>query len=248
MKAFRSDNRMKNVQHAREAGWKTAAEDIGRPVIRVILLMLSAILAAALAVAALHADGSGKAPGMGGADRPGEAIRLKQVNEAAPGDIPAERPAAVRPQSAAPSVPPVRTQPAKPSAPPVRPKPAAPTAPPVRLQTVAPSIPSVRPSPDAESDARTPEDAAREWIAALSGHPGYEGWQHARVQLSALGPGRHGWLALVVAGRENRFAERGTGRDTASRLVIGHLVIAAKPEGGYVLTAFGPGEPPADLP
>lgn len=220
---------MKNVQHAREAGWKTAAEDIGRPVIRVILLMLSAILAAALAVAALHADGSGKAPGTGGADRPGEAIRLKQVNEAAPGDIPAERPAA-------PSVPPVRTQPA------------APTAPPVRQQTVAPSIPSVRPSPDAESDARTPEDAAREWIAALSGHPGYEGWQHARVQLSALGPGRHGWLALVVAGRENRFAERGTGRDTASRLVIGHLVIAAKPEGGYVLTAFGPGEPPADLP
>ena len=62
------------------------------------------------------------------------------------------------------------------------------------------------------------------------------------------GPGRHGWLALVVAGSENRFAEREAGRDTACRLVIGHLVIAAKPEGGYVLTAFGPGEPPAYLP
>lgn len=83
-----------------------------------------------------------------------------------------------------------------------------------------------------DSDARTPEEAAGQWMAALSGMPGLESWKTAGLKMSALGPGRHGWLALVVDGRET----------------VGHLIIAAKPDGGFVLTACGPGEPPADVP
>jgi len=83
-----------------------------------------------------------------------------------------------------------------------------------------------------ESDADSAAEAARAWIGAIAGLPGYERWKNAEAHLSSLGPGRHGWLALVKA----------------DGLTVGHMVISAKPEGGFLLAVFGPGEPPADLP
>lgn len=86
------------------------------------------------------------------------------------------------------------------------------------------------PSPD--SDARTAEEAARAWVAAYAGQPGMERWRSAGVRTVPLGPGRHGWLALVIADGQT----------------AGHLIVAAKPDGGFRLAGCGLGEPPEDLP
>jgi len=83
-----------------------------------------------------------------------------------------------------------------------------------------------------ESDADSAPDAARGWMQSIAELPGYERWNNAEAMLASLGPGRHGWLALVKSGDRT----------------IGHMIIFAKPEGGFVLSGFGPGEPPADLP
>lgn len=88
------------------------------------------------------------------------------------------------------------------------------------------------PAADLVSQAATAEEAAREWIALIAGRPGMEDWRDGETKMAPLGPGRHGWLALVR-------------RDGQT---VGHLIVSATPEGGFRLTGFGRGEPPTELP
>lgn len=103
-----------------------------------------------------------------------------------------------------------------------------------RLEAAPPAAPVMaeQPALPLESDALRAEDAAREWIPHLARQPGMENWNEAAIRLSSLGPGRHGWLALLA----------GKGK------TIGYMIINARPEGGYRLTGYGPGEVPPDLP
>lgn len=62
--------------------------------------------------------------------------------------------------------------------------------------------------------------------------PGLAGRTDADIRYAALGPGRHGWLVQLV--------------ETGGK--IGHMIVAATPEGEFQLAACGSGDVPPDIP
>lgn len=65
----------------------------------------------------------------------------------------------------------------------------------------------------------------KETVAKLAASPPFTGWSGAELKIYPLGPGTHGWLVNVM-----RSGER-----------IGYLIIAAKTDGGYMLSEYGAG-------
>lgn len=75
-------------------------------------------------------------------------------------------------------------------------------------------------------------DAVRAWLADPACPVEMTDLAEADIRIMALGPGRHGWLALLVQ------------RDQ----IAGHMIVSATPEGGLQLTACGLGDVPPDMP
>ncbi|MFP4977003.1 hypothetical protein ACE6ED_16480 [Paenibacillus sp. CN-4] len=65
----------------------------------------------------------------------------------------------------------------------------------------------------------------KEAVAKLAAAPPFTGWSGAELKIHPLGPGTHGWLVNVMRGEER----------------IGYLIIAAKTDGGYMLSEYGAG-------
>lgn len=73
-----------------------------------------------------------------------------------------------------------------------------------------------------------PHQAVQEAIRQLSKEEAYADWQKADYHVYPLGPGNHGWVAIVVKdGHE-----------------IGYLTLGATPEGDYIVTEYGSGAYP----
>lgn len=70
---------------------------------------------------------------------------------------------------------------------------------------------------------------AQYWVDELSAKQGYAAWKGTSIAISPLGPGTHGWLALV---------------QNSSNEPVGYLVIHAREEGGYQLGEYGTGPYP----
>jgi len=73
------------------------------------------------------------------------------------------------------------------------------------------------------------EERIGSWIAALAEEPEFAEWKHAVWRTYPIGPGTHGWVALLEddAGRE-----------------IGYLVVTASPDGAFELVEYGRGGSP----
>jgi len=84
----------------------------------------------------------------------------------------------------------------------------------------------------AATDTARPGDALRAQIAAwakgLAGEPGFRAFADASIEVTPLGPGTHGWLALL----------KEPGKPNAA----GYMIVHAVPSGGYQLSEYGLGE------
>lgn len=86
------------------------------------------------------------------------------------------------------------------------------------------------------SSAASPDSAAsppsaleiqiRQWVDGLSREKPFEAWNNAEIDVQALGPGTHGWLALLSAKNGE---------------TVGYLVIHAAEDGSYRLGEYGTG-------
>lgn len=83
------------------------------------------------------------------------------------------------------------------------------------------------PQDAAGSPADALDAAIDGWIASLAEEGAFTSWKGAVWSKSPLGPGTHGWIVWVRA--------PGSGES------LGYLIVAAKPEGGYVLLEYGTG-------
>ncbi|WP_410511770.1 hypothetical protein PaeBR_17125 [Paenibacillus sp. BR2-3] len=72
---------------------------------------------------------------------------------------------------------------------------------------------------------QTLQDFIQITIDKLAKEDPFKGWKAGQVQYYPLGPGTHSWLVNVMNGEQR----------------IGYLVIAAKDEGGYMLSEYGAG-------
>jgi hypothetical protein len=99
---------------------------------------------------------------------------------------------------------------------------------PILLILLAASLLAASASAAAGRTAETPaglERQIREWTAALSAHQPFEEWKHAVPDIQALGPGTHGWLAILnSAGRP-----------------VGYMVVYASEDGTFRLGEYGAG-------
>ena len=68
------------------------------------------------------------------------------------------------------------------------------------------------------------------WAQGLASAPGFESFGLAEIELMPLGPGTHGWLALL--------------KSRADAKVVGYMVVHAQASGGYQLSEYGIGEYP----
>ncbi|MDF2938890.1 MAG: hypothetical protein K0Q90_4263 [Paenibacillaceae bacterium] len=84
---------------------------------------------------------------------------------------------------------------------------------------------STRQFPGQETSAMIP--VIRSWLDALSGEPGFEGWNAATWTVYPLGPGTHSWVVLLQADSRE----------------IGYLVLTADGE-DYRLQEYGQGPYP----
>lgn len=71
---------------------------------------------------------------------------------------------------------------------------------------------------------------AGQWIQTIAKQNGFQEWLSAKVDITPIGPGQHGWLVTL----------RG---DNA--LPVGYLIIHAKENGGFLLGEYGAGRHPA---
>jgi hypothetical protein len=69
------------------------------------------------------------------------------------------------------------------------------------------------------------EQQVRNWIDQLSKQPAFADWKSASPDIQPLGPGTHGWLALLVKNGQT----------------VGYMVVHARPEGGFRLGEYGIG-------
>ncbi|GIP37925.1 hypothetical protein J31TS4_12050 [Paenibacillus sp. J31TS4] len=73
-------------------------------------------------------------------------------------------------------------------------------------------------------------DSIARWVSELAAQPGFEAWRDADWELLPLGPGLHGWSAIVKSG----------GRE------VGYLIVSANQDasGGFRLLEYGTGTKP----
>ncbi|WP_341282067.1 hypothetical protein [Paenibacillus sp. FSL H8-0537] len=64
------------------------------------------------------------------------------------------------------------------------------------------------------------------WTAQLAAQPAFKSWQGATLDISALGPGTHSWMASVIQHKKT----------------VGYLVVHATESGGYILGEYGLGD------
>lgn len=79
-----------------------------------------------------------------------------------------------------------------------------------------------------ETDSISPDQAVQEAIKQLAKEQAYADWLEADYRLYPLGPGSHGWVAILAKDGEE----------------IGYVTMGATPEGDYILTEYGSGAYP----
>ncbi|XEC93040.1 hypothetical protein AB6A23_16850 [Paenibacillus tarimensis] len=66
------------------------------------------------------------------------------------------------------------------------------------------------------------------WVDELSNQPSFENWKEASIDISALGPGTHGWYVNIVNGGQ----------------AVGYMIVNARSDGGFTLGEYGLGVEP----
>jgi hypothetical protein len=80
----------------------------------------------------------------------------------------------------------------------------------------------------AETAIKPADEQVKAWLAELARQEAFADWDQAEFRLYPLGPGTHGWAAILERGGEE----------------IGYLIISATPDGDYQLLEYGTGAYP----
>ncbi|SFF20888.1 hypothetical protein SAMN04487969_11839 [Paenibacillus algorifonticola] len=95
------------------------------------------------------------------------------------------------------------------------------------LWTSSLQLPQAAAMPETENAVDTALLAHVEaWTAQLSAQPAFKSWQGATLDISALGPGTHSWMASVIQHKKT----------------VGYLVVHATQSGGFILGEYGLGD------